>query len=104
MSEMVERVAMAIFRQETKDSPFRKAIYGDAPSEVQWADIPDQIKHFHMERARTAIEAMREPTHAMKAQCGGDHYVLSNVIENGKSIPEWYPVAAYKRMIDEALR
>jgi hypothetical protein len=67
MSEMIERVALAI----------------------SGSDDPANILAIHRSRARLAIEAMREPTEAMKA-------VTS---EN-----TWHAVQDWYAMIDEALK
>ena len=62
MSEMVERVARAIFKnfQETQDNHLRKDT---------WEQRPD-LTPYHMAAARAAIAAMREPTEEMAKSTG----------------------------------
>lgn len=79
MSQMIERAA--------------QAICGD--------DNPDNILAIHRDRARAAIEAMREPTKKMLS-AGGFYHIIGagSVSESDMEIAkrEW------QAMIDEALR
>lgn len=82
MSDMVERVAMAIFDQMHDggyDNPYSAS---------------EETKTFYRKLARAAIEAMREPTELMV-------YAGHDVAEEaGKSGVRF----AYTAMIDEALK
>lgn len=80
MSEMIERVARALWRQERDtrqhDEPFKLSWYEDA--------------------ARTAIDAMRPPTSQM-VMVGADEVSGAKTAE-GKAFRSWVA------MIDEALK
>lgn len=84
MSEMVERVALAILRADVESS---------------LADYPDNYRR----RARTAIQAMREPTESMcKAGIYCEALAQNNLLGEGLEPDEMG--AAYRAMIDEALK
>jgi len=79
MSEMVERVAKAIYESHRFVRPW---------------DHPNTVKLWHRScraSARAAIEAMRSPTEDMRASCG-----------NGECA-KWAP-GAWQNYIDAALR
>ncbi len=57
MSEMVERVAMAMWAKKEQLTPNPR---------VSWENAEAKDQAFMLEVARAAIEAMREPTEAMK--------------------------------------
>lgn len=83
MSEMIERVALAI----------------------SGGDDAASILEIHRHRARLAIEAMREPTDEMVKE-GGVAVWESNSRNTGK-MSDWPAIdakAGYQAMIDEALK
>lgn len=63
MSEMIERVAMAILKRRFYDC--EPEVYNNDVNEFAWKLDPDHIIDAHDE-ARAAIEAMREPSEEMK--------------------------------------
>lgn len=82
MSEMVERVAEAIYI---------------ADSGKGWDQQNSWLHEMYFKKARAAIEAMREPTEAMK--CDGDVRPWDWSCQTcGGPKEHWY------RMIDEALK
>ncbi len=86
MSEMVERVAMAIERTHHDD---------DASFEEAWADH-DVVRHNRLLEARAAIAAMREPTEAMITEA----MIVADVWDD----PDMVVAFAWRAMIDEALK
>ncbi len=83
MSEMVERVAKAIFGVDR--------IPNHTPA---WADMTPEFREMYTGFSRAAIEAMRAPTEIMlikagRDHCGDDHYD---------------PLTAWEIMIDEAMK
>lgn len=79
MSEMVERVALAI----------------------SGSDDPANVLEIHRVRARAAIEAMRKPTEAMK---GAGFLAVSVRHPDGCNMPRGTEAEAWSAMIDEALK
>jgi len=82
MSEMIERVARAIFRADYPEE-------GEG-SEIAW----EKRAHWYSEAARAAIEAMREPTEEMSEAGNVPTY-------------QWVDNTAddvWSRMIDAALK
>jgi len=65
MSEMVERVAQALF----EDMKARLGTNLPAALAVSWLDLGLTGKMVHRREAMTAIAAMREPTEAMVLAC-----------------------------------
>lgn len=57
MSEMVERVALALYRQVTGDT--------EDSATGSWPGCGDKIQSDYRAMARAAIKTMREPTEAM---------------------------------------
>lgn len=94
MSEMIERVARALYR---KDAPF-VGQWQDA-----WEEISPQLREAFYAYARHAIEAMREPTYAMIG-AGGAEEVASRCGLYSDSIGDYEAGKAYKAMIEEALK
>lgn len=89
MSEMVERVAKALFRwQEGHD---------------RWDEAESESREDATEAARAAIEAMREPTEAMV--CAGDECILEALNDHTGVLRPITPAqASFGAMIDEALK
>jgi hypothetical protein len=85
MSEMIERVARAMYRQRISDL----GIYGDNQEKTDQA--VDRCWPFCSAQARAAIEAMREPTPGMVE--AGDVMTMSQM----------GPVKTYQAMITAAL-
>jgi hypothetical protein len=77
MSEMVERVAIAIAGRDA------------------WDELDHRQKIWHRTVARDAIAAMREPTKAMVAACG-----VGEIIGEPAEVAEGF----WQAMIDEALK
>lgn len=86
MSEMIERVARAIWDATPNHSPAK----GNG----------DQAWRFFVDEARAAIEAMREPTSDMLRTADG--VVLTD--EELESGPYELTKAEYQSMIDKALQ
>lgn len=82
MSEMVERVAVAIYSKHLGSSGH------------PWNDVPDEFREGMKILARAAIAAMRDPTEAMLL-AGGDLNSMGDYPSPGIS---------WERMIDEALK
>lgn len=91
---MVERVAMAInaggMAWLNENDPKRMSL--------SWADVPDEVF------ARAAIEAMKEPTEAMK-KTGEDAMPdgLRWSPEYGDAIDEYDPLPVWRAMISKAM-
>lgn len=80
MSEMVERVARAIYDAD------------------QWRDNP-MIMGYAVDLARAAIEAMREPNVAMLR--GARDW---SIVKNGQGVGNEQASGCYRAMIDAALK
>lgn len=89
MSEMVERVARAIY-------------YG--PGVAEWhPELPDHIKERARRDARAAIQAMRTPTEEM-LEIGNTEDQLSFSSEPGEGRADNVIEDVWKAMIDAALK
>lgn len=90
MSEMIERVALALFRAKwsTLEPDLVAAMWADAKDDARTAD--------QWRDARAAIEAMRELTPAME-----EAYDALAIEEEGA--PAQFMPHAYRAMIDAAL-
>lgn len=90
MSEVVERVARALFEADCQ--------IGDTPI-VKWELAPEYEREEYRHLARAALEALREPTEGM-VEAGADAADASgwavDAISGAKT--------AYRAMIDEALK
>ena len=82
MSEMVERVAMAIMRDDFEGHDF-------------WDRQAPDVQNQYLTNARAAIAAMREPTESMVV-AGEDH--IGGDLIDGDSAWVW------QAMVDEALK
>lgn len=94
-SEMVERVARAMWKSQCPNTPW------DAALDEDYYDGPGRTTLRSM--ARAAIEAMREPNEAM-LRAGDDLYMAGVNVING--VPELGDEASfqlYRAMIDAAL-
>ena len=92
-SEMIERVARALFSQEV-ESGFR------------WEDQTDDFKRYWLASARAAIEAMRVPTEQMYAAgvASGDWGPGATTLEdNARGIHDASPDTCWQAMTDAAL-
>ena len=89
MSEMIERVALAIANA--------KRAKHDIPP-CRWEHLTDEAKTEYVGYARAAIEAMREPTDEIVSRAWGD--------ETNKNFEkdEDLFLCAWQLMIDEALK
>lgn len=107
MSEMVERVAKALYDSESRRADQCVSILTDALGKPvtglriePWGDCEKSF----MDDARIAIEAMREPTEAMKTAAYGP------IMHGGREGPVHVDqlrrsaaLTAYEAMIDSAL-
>jgi len=91
MSEMIERVAEAIYLAHIKNY----AGLAKQP-EGKWEQLADWQKDYGRAQARAAIEAMREPTDAMIEAGWQDG--MAGFGEGEECEPVWHA------MIDEALK
>ncbi len=66
MSDMVEKVAKAIWDSRTRGADFRRYNY-------DWEHVAAEIRKNNMEHARAAIRAFMEPTRKMVNAGGKQH-------------------------------
>lgn len=86
MSEIVERVAKAVFLHERSDG--------------EWNAMNETGRGYYRDLARIAIAAMREPTEAMRAAVEGDQQIQCGLDDCNK---HGIPYDAWELMIDAAL-
>lgn len=91
MSEMVERVAAAMYLH----GPSTLVIPSGWPF-PEWEEADQSIKDCWRDYARILIAAMREPTEAMVVAAGKENELAAT--------PEADATAAWQTMIDEALK
>jgi len=96
----VERVARAMWERESIRATGRKRL-------IAWEDEGDDTHSTWMDRARAAIEALREPTMEM-VEVG--YTEINNNIESwnydsdsGYAVEDIAPTATWRAMIDAAL-
>lgn len=89
VSEMIERVAKAMYALEWEKAPGIKPDFMSGDHRQYW-----------LKSARTAIEAMREPTFAMEQTGGRSKWLIT-----GPALPgAMKATEIYQAMIDEALK
>lgn len=95
MSEMIEKVARAIWEKAT---PLKPGPWNDDLN--KWDRASDQERFICMGQARAAIAAMQEPTEAMIGAGEQAHYRYPSHIDNARAKTE----RAWGAMIDAALK
>lgn len=99
MSEMVDRVAQALELGVCKYCR-RSCVGGHTPTDCERKDCTWE-RPTNAEQARAAIEAMREPTEAMRETCWSHHYEANEYSEG--VMPE-QAAHNWELMVDEALK
>lgn len=77
MSEMVDRVAKALFDASHMDPIMRAVVFGDNPG-LGFANLAVPIQDHFRGHARAVIQAMREPTDEM-VLAGDDHLPATTI-------------------------
>lgn len=93
MSDMIERVGMALYAHSETSGPIRM--------NVSWESLRGYQRKSYIGEARAAIEAMREPTYEMVAH--GDSMMPQFDNTNGYLAGADVVTDAYQAMIDAAL-
>lgn len=67
MSTMVEKVARSIYEKALAQRPLTP--FGMETDWPAWAELSDKDRNYALGEARAAINAMMEPTYAMRKVC-----------------------------------
>ena len=101
MSEsMVERVARAMYDAMSAGPDGKLTPAATALGLISWEDANPLLRNSHLRLARTAVEAMREPTEGMVA--AGSDGTWDHVTDRCLDAPTM--TGAWRGMIDAALR
>ena len=109
MSEMVERVARAIFECDQANNGFGRGCFLMDGSPMKWGDFSDahglllQDASRYRANAVAAIAAMREPTRAMD-DAGHKAAAKAEDFGSDTGLHETICETVFKAMIDQALK
>jgi hypothetical protein len=101
-SEMVERVARALFKTEWHPATERH----EGKASLDWEREWPNSREYWLESARAAVAAMRDPTQAMTEAASEAVEKYEDEVRGGDLTPTQHclPETVWRTMIDEALK